>query len=54
MEVNVPRHRRPAQLRTQERVARAIAAAEVLLIERGREEVSTHDVAEASGVHRAS
>ena len=54
MEVNVPRHRRPAQLRTQERVARAIAAAEVLLIERGPEEVSIPDVAEASGVPRAS
>ena len=54
MEVNIPRHRRPAQLRTQERVARAIAAAEVLLIERGPEEVSIPEVAEASGVPRAS
>ena len=54
MEVSALRHRRPAQLRTQERVARAIAAAEVLLIERGPEEVSIPDVAEASGVPRAS
>ncbi|MEO6697822.1 MAG: TetR/AcrR family transcriptional regulator [Paraperlucidibaca sp.] len=54
MDVNTQRQRRPAQLRTQERVARAIAAAEILLIERGPEDVSIPDIAEASGVPRAS
>lgn len=51
---NSPRLRKPSQLRTQERVARAISAAEILLIERGPEEVSIPDIAEASGVPRAS
>lgn len=54
MDIMIPRQRRPSQLRTQERVARAIAAAEILLIERGPEEVSIPDIAEASGVPRAS
>ncbi|WP_206389729.1 TetR/AcrR family transcriptional regulator [Amnimonas aquatica] len=48
------RNRKPAQARTQDRVARAMAAAEQLLIERGPEEVSIPDIAEASGVPRAS
>lgn len=48
------RQRRPAQARTQDRVARAMTAAEKLLIERGPEEVSIPDIAEASGVPRAS
>lgn len=54
MDITIPRQRRPSQVRTQERVNRAIAAAEVLLIERGPEEVSIPDIAEASGVPRAS
>lgn len=54
MDIAIPRQRRPSQARTQERVNRAIAAAEVLLIERGPEEVSIPDIAEASGVPRAS
>lgn len=44
----------PSQVRTQERVARAIAAAEQLLLERGPEDVSIPEVAEVSGVPRAS
>lgn len=54
MDITMLRQRRPSQVRTQERVNRAIAAAEVLLIERGPEEVSIPDIAEASGVPRAS
>ena len=49
-----PRLRKPSQARTQERVARAIAAAEKLLLEVGPEDVSIPDIAEASGVPRAS
>jgi len=48
------RLRKPAQARTQDRVARAILAAEKLLVEIGPEEVSIPDIAEASGVPRAS
>lgn len=48
------RLRKPSQARTQERVGRALAAAERLILERGPEEVSIPDVAEASGVPRAS
>jgi AcrR family transcriptional regulator len=54
MDVITLRHRRPVQHRTQERVAKAIAAAEILLLEHGPEEVSIPDIAEASGVPRAS
>ncbi len=53
METSI-RLRKPAQARTQDRVARAIQAAEKLLIEIGPEEVSIPDIAEASGVPRAS
>lgn len=48
------RLRKPSQARTLERVNRAIAAAERLILERGPEEVSIPDIAEASGVPRAS
>lgn len=48
------RLRKPAQARTQDRVARAMQAAEKLLLEIGPEEVSIPDIAEASGVPRAS
>ena len=48
------RLRKPAQARTQDRVARAMQAAERLLLEVGPEEVSIPDIAEASGVPRAS
>lgn len=48
------RLRKPSQARTLERVNRAIAAAEQLIQERGPEEVSIPDIAEASGVPRAS
>lgn len=51
---HAPRLRKPSQARTQERVSRAIAAAEKLLLEVGPEEVSIPDIAEASGVPRAS
>lgn len=48
------RLRKPAQARTQDRVSRAMQAAEKLLLEIGPEEVSIPDIAEASGVPRAS
>lgn len=48
------RLRKPAQARTQDRVSRAMQAAERLLLEVGPEEVSIPDIAEASGVPRAS
>ena len=50
----IPKLRKPAQARTQERVARALLTAEQLLLERNPEEVSIPDIAEASGVPRAS
>mgnify|MGYP003396890756 FL=1 len=50
----IPRLRKPAQARTQERVARALQTAEQLLLTRNPEEVSIPDIAEASGVPRAS
>jgi len=50
----IPRLRKPAQARTQERVARALQTAEQLLLNRNPEEVSIPDIAEASGVPRAS
>lgn len=53
MEV-IPRFRKPTQARTQERVARALQTAEQLLLTRNPEEVSIPDIAEASGVPRAS
>lgn len=53
MEVT-PRLRKPLQARTQERVARALLTAEALLLEKNPEEVSIPDIAEASGVPRAS
>lgn len=53
MEVT-PRLRKPLQARTQERVSRALVTAEALLLEKNPEEVSIPDIAEASGVPRAS
>jgi len=50
----IPRLRKPAQARTQERVARALQTAEQLLLTGNPEEVSIPDIAEASGVPRAS
>lgn len=50
----IPRLRKPLQARTQERVARALLTAESLLLEKNPEEVSIPDIAEASGVPRAS
>lgn len=50
----IPRLRKPAQARTQERVARALQTAEQLLLAGNPEEVSIPDIAEASGVPRAS
>lgn len=50
----IPRLRKPAQARTQERVARALNTAEQLLLAGNPEEVSIPDIAEASGVPRAS
>lgn len=54
MEVAQRLRKPPSQVRTQERVARAIAAAEQLLLARGPEEVSIPEIAELSGVPRAS
>ncbi|MES3041761.1 MAG: TetR/AcrR family transcriptional regulator [Pseudomonadota bacterium] len=50
----IPRLRKPTQARTQERVARALQTAEQLLLTSNPEEVSIPDIAEASGVPRAS
>lgn len=50
----IPRLRKPAQARTQERVARALQTAEQLLLNGNPEDVSIPDIAEASGVPRAS
>lgn len=50
----IPRLRKPAQARTQERVARALQTAEQLLLTGNPEEISIPDIAEASGVPRAS
>lgn len=54
MEGPAQRLRKPAQARTHERVARALAAAERLIVDQGPESVSIPDIAEASGVPRAS
>ncbi|MDZ4298913.1 MAG: TetR/AcrR family transcriptional regulator [Moraxellaceae bacterium] len=48
------RQRKPMQQRTQERVEKALQAAQQLLLSHGPEEVSIPDVAELSGVPRAS
>lgn len=48
------RLRKPSQARTLERVNRAMATAEQLIVSHGPEEVSIPDIAEASGVPRAS
>ncbi len=48
------RQRKPMQQRTQERVQKALVAAEQLLLSHGPEGVSIPDVAELSGVPRAS
>ena len=50
----IPRLRKPVQARTQERVARALQTAEQLLLTGNPEEISIPDIAEASGVPRAS
>jgi len=48
------RQRKPMQQRTQERVDKALQAAQQLLLNHGPEEVSIPDVAELAGVPRAS
>ncbi len=48
------RHRKPIQERSRERVERVIAAAEDMLMARGPEETSIPEIAEVSGVTRAS
>ncbi len=48
------RQRKPMQQRTQDRVQKALEAAQQLLLSHGPEEVSIPDVAELAGVPRAS